>query len=146
MKDNKKNPAAEYAATIVEEVQALDRLVGRLYARRDASLQEYWDDCETVGISSEELSAGDIDAFGAWLNNCLTVEVLVGSVRRDARRVEVLRTCGGPHCEITRSNDDGAAVTVTVHDGDDTATVRIYPASVAEALDEFASSFFGVAQ
>lgn len=142
----KNSPAANQAATIVEEVQALDRLVGSLYARRDASLQEFRNDCNTVGISSEEFSAGDIDAFGAWMNNCLAVEVLVGTVDLDARRVEVLRTCGGPRCEITRSNDDGAAVTVTVHYGSDTAAVRIYPANVAEALDEFAYSFFGVAR
>jgi hypothetical protein len=146
MQDNKTNPAAEYAAAIVEEVQALDRLVGGLYARRDASLQEFWDDCETIGVSPEALEDGYADALGAWLDNCLAVEVFVGSVRRDARRVEVLRTCGGPHCEITRSNDDGAAVTVTVHDGHDTATVRIYPANVAGALDEFADSFEEVAR
>jgi hypothetical protein len=144
MQDNKTNPAAEYAAAIVEEVQALDRVLGGLYARRDASLQEFWDDCETIGVNPEALEDGYTDALGAWLDNCLAVEVFVGSVRRDARRVEVLRTCGGPHCEITRSNDDGAAVTVTVHDGSDTATVRIYPASVAGALDEFADNFEGV--
>ena len=144
MQDNKTNPAADYAALIAEEVQALDRLVGGLYARRDASLQEFWDDCETVGVNPEALEDGYAYAFGAWLENCLAVEVFVGSVRRDARRVEVLRTCGGPRCEITRSDDDGAAVTVTVHDGGETATVRVYASSVAEALDEFADSFEGV--
>ena len=146
MEDNKKNPAAEYAAAIVEEVQALDRVLGSLYARRDASLQEFWNDCETVGISSEALGNGHADAFSMWLDNCLAFEVLAGTVDLNARRVEVLRTCGGPRCEITRSSGDATAVTVTVHDGHDTATVRIYPANVADALDEFAFSFFGVAR
>ena len=51
-------------------------------------------------------------------------------------RIEILRTCGGPRCEITR---DGIAVIVSVWDGTDEAHHRMSPQHVADWLDELAT-------
>jgi hypothetical protein len=57
---------------------------------------------------------------------------------RKSHRIEMLRTCGGPRCDITRDSDDGQIVAVTTYDGGDQATIRNSYPVLARYLDELA--------
>ena len=141
------NDAKDYALLIKQEVVALDTLL------------ECWGDI--VGISNEEkeelaedtleevssaLSALEIewpddesaDIVGDYLNNtCLDVEVWrkVGVMSDGVTRLEILRTCGGPRCDILRDSADGSIVEVRVYSGSDSHTLRVHAATLADYLD-----------
>jgi len=80
----------------------------------------------------------DYEAPLTWLNNsCLDLKVL-RTDDREQTRVEILRTCGGPHCEITRDSNDGQIIAVTTYDGSDQATIRNQYPNLSAYLDEIA--------
>ncbi len=81
----------------------------------------------------------DIDLVSDYLNNaCLDMTVLRGAGRE---RVEILRTCGGPRCDITRDTNDGTVIEISVHDGGVHSVVRVNVANVASSLDEIAGCY-----
>ena len=147
------NDAKDYALLIKQEVIALDTLL------------ECWGDI--VGISNEEkeelaedtleevssaLSALEIewpdddgaDIVGDYLNNtCLDIEVWrkVGVMSDGVTRLEILRTCGGPRCDILRDSEDGSIVEVRVYSGSDSHTLRVNAATLADYLDEMAGGY-----
>lgn len=125
------NPAEDYARTIAEEVLALDDLIGST-------------DRDTIAAALKTLEmdpdTDPPDALIVWINET----ALELSILRDTRpdmdraRVEILRTCGGPRCEIHRDTFDGTAVTVEVWDGSDHYAHRMNPDNFAGWLDELA--------
>ena len=83
----------------------------------------------------------DIDLVSDYLNNtCLDMTVL-RATSNDRERVEILRTCGGPRCDITRDTNDGTVVEISVHDGGVHSVVRVNVANVASSLDEIAGCY-----
>ncbi|CAB4156069.1 hypothetical protein UFOVP668_33 [uncultured Caudovirales phage] len=145
--------AKNYALLIKREVVALDTLL------------ECWGDI--VGISNEEkeelaedtldevngaLSALEIewpdddgaDIVGDYLNGtCLDITVWrkVGVMSDGVTRLEILRTCGGPRCDILRDSEDGSIVEVRVYSGSDSHTLRVNAATLADYLDEMAGGY-----
>lgn len=146
------NDAKDYALLIKQEIIALDTLL------------ENWADI--VNISNEDIeelatNGGDdiresletldmswpdddgADIVGDYLNNtCLDVEVWRKVGDSDgATRLEILRTCGGPRCDILRDSDDGSIVEVRVYSGSDSHTLRVNAATLADYLDEMAGGY-----
>lgn len=83
----------------------------------------------------------DTDLVSDYLNNtCLDMTVL-RATDGDRERVEILRTCGGPRCDITRDSNDGTVVEISVHDGGVHSVVRVNVSNVASSLDEIAGCY-----
>jgi len=84
------------------------------------------------------------DTLADYLNNvCLEVTWLsTNSSRDDYRktRAEILRTCGGPRCEIIRDSTDGQIIEINTYDaGQPVDSIRVWAPILAEQLDELAS-------
>jgi hypothetical protein len=128
--------AHQYAETIAAELVALDDVL-QGPPDDEAAAATYRAALDQLEWSHDTDPA---DALMGYLNEtCLDV-----SIRRDIRgsdyeaTIELLRTCGGPRCDIRRDTYDGAALTVEVFYGSDQATRRIYLPTLAEALDQLA--------
>lgn len=78
------------------------------------------------------------DIVGQYLNETILEFKILRTDDRNSHRIEILRTCGGPRCDITRDSNDGQIVSITTYDGTDQATIRnSYPA-LAQYLDDIA--------
>lgn len=128
------NDSETYSRTIADELIALDTVLG-------ASDPDEIAEALAVLEMDTDLDAGD--AFTVYLNEtALDVSVKLDTRGADyGSRVEILRTCGGPHCEITRDTNDGTALTVTTHYGTDTYHHRINLDNLADWLDELAGAY-----
>jgi hypothetical protein len=130
------NHAHQYAETIAAELVALnDVLQGP--PDDEAAAATYRAALDVLEWSHDTDPA---DALTSYLNEtCLDV-----SFRRDIRgsdyeaTIELLRTCGGPRCDIRRDTHDGTALTVEVLWWNDQATRRVYLPTLADALDQLA--------
>lgn len=151
-----KNGAYDYALLIKRELLALETLLD--------NWQEIEEDTERVrnGDAPEmdsDLLAECVDAqnelgldewpedyadvVGNYLNDtCLELTVL-RSVNEDSdrARIEILRTCGGPRCDITRDTNDGNIIEISVHSGGDHSVVRVSVGTLAVTLDELAGCY-----
>lgn len=146
------NDAKDYALLIKQEVIALDTLlenwadiVNISNEDREELATNGGDDIreslETLDMSWPDDESADI--VGDYLNNtCLDVEVWRKVGDSDgATRLEILRTCGGPRCDILRDSDDGSIVEVRVYSGSDSHTLRVNAATLADYLDEMAGGY-----
>ena len=130
------NTARDYCRNIGRELDALDVIL--THAGRDlddiaaATYAEAISELET----DPDLDACDIVA--QYLNETALAMKILRTDDQQQTRVEILRTCGGPHCEITRDSNDGQIVAVTTYDGHDQATIRNSYAALANYLDEIA--------
>ena len=130
------NTARDYCRNIGRELDALDVIL--THAGRDlddiaaATYAEAISELET----DPDLDACDIVA--QYLNETALAMKILRKEDQQQTRVEILRTCGGPHCEITRDSNDGQIVAVTTYDGHDQATIRNSYAALANYLDEIA--------
>jgi hypothetical protein len=84
------------------------------------------------------------DILADYLNNyALEVTWLATNSSRDdykKTRAEILRTCGGPRCEIIRDNTDGQIIEVNTYDaGQPVDSVRVWAPALAAALDDLAA-------
>jgi hypothetical protein len=84
------------------------------------------------------------DALADYLNNvCLDVTWLSASSSNGGHnktRVEILRTCGGPRCEIIRDSTDGQQIEINTYDaGQPVDTIRVWAPILAEQLDDLAA-------
>ena len=145
------NGAYDYALLIKRELLALDTLLENWgdvagYSPDDMSPDI---DPETHAVIVHAISelelewpTGDSDLVSDYLNDtCLELTVLRADSDRDRARVEILRTCGGPRCDITRDTNDGDMVEIVVHDGRDSSTVRVSVGTLAASLDELAGCY-----
>jgi hypothetical protein len=83
------------------------------------------------------------DILADYLNNyALQVTWLATNSSRDdykKTRVEILRTCGGPRCEIIRDSTDGQIIEINTYDaGQPVDSVRVWAPALAAALDDLA--------
>lgn len=153
---SRSNSALDYALLIKEEVMALDTLLEN-WGDIAADIERVGDgekpemDSETLAemVSAQnaleitEWPENETDLVCNYLNEtCLefTVWRKVGDVD-GATRCEILRTCGGPRCDILRDSDDGSMVEVRVYSGSDSQTLRFNAGTLADYLDEIAGGF-----
>lgn len=128
------NEARRYALAIAEEIKALDTLLS------GASPEEAAD--ALAELELDHLDPRDpYDAVVTWINETvLEMTTYRADKDPDHVRIELLRTCGGPRCEITRDTNDGTAVTVEVWDGSEHYAHRMNPTMLADWLDTIATA------
>jgi hypothetical protein len=150
-----KNDAYEYALLIKRELLALDTLLenwGEIQEDgervRNGDAPEMEDDllAECVAAQNElglDKWPDENDLVSDYLNEtCLEMTVLRATNTDNGReRVEILRTCGGPRCDITRDTNDGDMVEISVHSGGDSSTIRVSVGTLAASLDEIAGCY-----
>lgn len=146
------NDAKDYALLIKEEIIALDTLlenwadiVNISEEDREESATNGADDIRE-SLATLELEWPDddgADIVGDYLNNtCLDMGIWRKVGERDgATRIEILRTCGGPRCDILRDSDDGSIVEIRVYSGSDSHTLRVNAGTLADYLDEMAGGY-----
>lgn len=127
------NTALDYCREIRKELDALEFI---LTTAGDLDPATAEDIAAAYAELGQENTDDDYEAPLTWLNNsCLDLKVL-RTDDREQTRVEILRTCGGPHCEITRDSNDGQIIAVTTYDGSDQATIRNQYPNLSAYLDE----------
>ncbi len=145
-----KNDAYEYALLIKRELLALETLLDNwedvAYSPSNSPDIDPDTHAEIVGAIGElsiEWPTGDSEIVTDYLNDtCLELTVLRAvNEDSDRARIEILRTCGGPRCDITRDTNDGNIIEVVVHSGSDSSTVRVNAGTLAATLDELAGCY-----
>lgn len=127
--------ALDYCREIRKELDALEFI---LTTAGDLDPATAEDIAAAYAELGQENTNDDYEAPLTWLNNsCLDLKVL-RTDDREQTRVEILRTCGGPHCEITRDSNDGQIIAITTYDGTDQATIRNQYPNLSAYLDEIA--------
>lgn len=124
--------AQNYAELISQEVSALETVL------RGPNAEGYAEALARLEMTDREDAEGDY--FGLWATETL----LDVSVRVDLRgsdygtTIILLRTVGGPRCEIVRDSHDGDAVEVLSWSGSEMGRVRLtVPDFVAKLEDLF---------
>jgi hypothetical protein len=141
------NDAKDYALLIKEEIVALDSLLygwGDIVGIAEEDRGEFDDvaaELAVLGMSWPDDDGADI--VGDYLNNtCLDIGIWRKAGERDgATRCEILRTCGGPRCDILRDSDDGSIIEIRVYCGSDSHTLRVNAETLADYLDEMAGCY-----
>ena len=143
--------AHDYALLIKAEIVALDTLLEYWQdiagvAEYDANLSESALDDVKESLIALELEWPDddgADIVGTYLNeSCLDVDVWRKVSSNDnSSKVEILRTCGGPRCDILRDSEDGSAVEIRVYSGSESYTLRVSTNMLADYLDELAGAY-----
>lgn len=129
------NTARDYSRAIARELDALEFI---LTTAGDLDPATADDIAAAYAELEQENTNDDYEAPLTWLNEtCLDLKVL-RTDNREQTRIEILRTCGGPHCEITRDSNDGQVIAVTTYDGSDQATIRNQYPNLSAYLDEIA--------
>lgn len=129
------NTAQDYCRSIQCELDALENLLDCETVRTD-------DDDTRLAKAYAELefeNTGDTsEAIYQWINETLLDFKILRTDDRNQTRIEMLRTCGGPHCEITRDSNDGQVIAITTYDGTQQATIRNQYPNLSAYLDEIA--------
>lgn len=129
------NTALDYCREIRKELDALEFI---LTTAGDLDPATADDIAAAYAELEQENTNDDYEAPLTWLNEtCLDLKVL-RTDNREQTRIEILRTCGGPYCEITRDSNDGQIIAVTTYDGSDQATIRNTYPNLSAYLDEIA--------
>jgi hypothetical protein len=151
-----RNDAYEYALLIKRELIALETLLDNWAEIEEDTervrngdapdmdsdlLAECVDAQNELGLN--EWPEDYADVVGNYLNDtCLELTVLRAvNEDSDRARIEILRTCGGPRCDITRDTNDGNIIEIVVHSGSDSSTVRVNVGTLAATLDELAGCY-----
>ena len=140
------NRAQTYSDTIADELCALEIVTAGAPRGYDPDAPE--DDDDEMSDYRAALVTLEIDysqaddALSIYLNEtALDLTVLMDRETGRAR-IEILRTCGGPRCEITRdTHHDGQNITVTTWDHPHTESVTVWAPTLAAALDEIAEAY-----
>jgi len=125
--------ARAYSTAIAGEVRALEQLLTT-------------DDADEVAAALAELGLDHVeqyDALSTYLNET-ALEIVHYYANDDdddepRTRTVILRTCGGPRCEITRESNDGHQIEVTTWELGECYTYRVTAPALAEQLDELAT-------
>jgi hypothetical protein len=129
------NTALDYCRSISKELDALEFILATA-GNLDPATSE--DIAAAYAELEQENTNDDYEAPITWLNeSCLDLKVL-RTDDREQTRVEILRTCGGPRCEITRDSDDGQIIAVTTYDGTQQATTRNTYPHLSQFIDDIA--------
>ena len=129
------NTARDYCRGVARELDALEFILTTAGNLDPATAEDIAAAYAELG---QENPNDDYEAPLTWLNeSCLDLKVL-RTDDREQTRVEILRTCGGPHCEITRDSNDGQVIAITTYDGTEQATIRNQYPNLSAYLDEIA--------
>jgi hypothetical protein len=135
------NTAQTYAETIAEELKNLEAIAtGAPYGFQpdDETSDNETDSDYRAALTNLEMAHDTENPLDTWLNET----ALDLAILRDTRggefgqRVEILRTCGGPTCYITRDSNDGSRIEIRVSDGYQQHTYNAYLDNLANYLDE----------
>ena len=129
------NTARDYCREISKELDALEFILATADNLDEAIALDV---AAAYAELEQENTADDYEAPLTWINDTILDLKILRTDDRDQTRVELLRTCGGPHCEITRDSNDGQIIAVTTYDGSDQATVRNTYPNLSAYLDEIA--------
>jgi hypothetical protein len=129
------NTARDYCRNIGRELDALDFILTAGHDLDDETAAAY---AEAISELDADIELDAYDIVNQYLNETALEMKILRTDDHQQTRVEILRTCGGPHCEITRDSNDGHIVAVTTYDGHDQATIRNSYAALADYLDEIA--------
>ena len=143
------NDAKEYALLIKAEIVALDALLeewGDILGIAEEDRGEFEDVSAALSVLEMEWPEDDgADIAHDYLNDrCLDIDIWrkVGDRGENpTTRCEILRTCGGPRCDILRDSDDGSIVEIRVYSGSDSHTLRVNAGSLADYIDEMAGCY-----
>lgn len=138
--------AHEYCQNIGRELEALELILSTdIEALRLITTERTAYDNETIEQYNEavnELDADiELDAYqivSQYLYETVLEITILRTDDRQQTRVEILRTCGGTRCDISRDNNDGQIISVTTYDGHDQATIRNSYPELSNYLDELA--------
>jgi len=134
-----------YSQLIAGEVLAVETLLeGRPTGYDPADIDEADDEHTAYRDALNELElepdydTDDNDPLTDYLNNtCLEVTWYKSGTKT---RAEILRTCGGPRCEISRDNNDGQMIEIRTYEaGEPVDTMRVWAPIMSEQLDMLAS-------
>jgi hypothetical protein len=130
------NTARQYCQQIGNELDALEII---LTAGSDMnSVITHTNYMAAIDELEAEADQNPYDIVGQYLNETILEFKILRTDDRNSHRIELLRTCGGPRCDITRDSNDGQIVSITTYDGSEQATIRdSYPA-LAQYLDDIA--------
>ena len=135
------NTAQKYAELIAEELKNLETIAtGAPYGFQpdDETSDNETDSDYRAALTNLEMAHDTESPLDTWLNET----VLDLAILRDTRggdfgqRIEILRTCGGPTCYITRDSNDGSRIEIRVSDGYKQHTHNVYLNDLANYLDE----------
>jgi len=129
------NTARDYCREISKELDALELILATA-GDRDEALTE--DIAAAYNELGQENTGDDYEAPLTWINETILDLKILRTDNHEQTRVELLRTCGGPHCEITRDSNDGQVIAITTYDGSDQATIRDTYPHLSAYLDEIA--------
>jgi hypothetical protein len=133
--------ARTYAEVIAEELETLETVATGAPYGFDPDDSENDDDTSAeyrAALTNLEMAHDTESPLDTWLNET----ALDLAILRDTRggefgqRVEILRTCGGPTCYITRDSNDGDRLEIRVSDGHHQHTTSIWLPNIATYLDE----------
>lgn len=128
--------ARDYSTSIAREILALDILAT---LDRETNPQLFAEQLALVGLQGIN---DETNPLGAYLNKTaleVTFYQSTGNHDHEPRtRTVILRTCGGPRCEITRDSNDGDMIEITTYVNNNRHTHRIAAPYVAGELDEIA--------
>ena len=123
--------ARRYSTAIADEIKALETLL-------------ITDDPEAVAtaLMTLEQNENQDDALTTYLNETALDINYYRSHKHNTYelRTVILRTCGGPRCEITRDSNDGHQIEVTTWELDDNYTYRVTAPNLADILDQLAEA------
>lgn len=99
---------------------------------------------EYAALIAQELSElnetveSDGEAVSTWLNEtALDLNVFSSVLKKEGIIVEILRTCGGPRCEIQLRSDEEGWLTVNAWWGISFASKRVHARRLWQELNEY---------
>ena len=128
VKTEQKNYAEEYCDSIAEELRHMETLLSSEPDEPNyrSALQQ---------LEFEHVEQGD--ELVTWLNeNCLEITKAINNDNWEQLGYTILRTFGGPRCEIRRDINDGEWFHVDTWDGSDYHSKRVVLPALAFNLDE----------
>ena len=140
--------AREYCQNIGRELDALELILSTdIEAMKQiiAGNSANWADDDEAKQYSEAINELDadieLDAYqivSQYLYETVLEITILRTDDHQQTRIEILRTCGGPRCDISRDSNDGQIISVTTYDGHDQATIRNSYPELSNYLDELA--------
>lgn len=131
------NTAQDYAQSIREELVNLDMVLELSHvslpedSEEDTAQQQ---DLRAAITALEMDHVSDGDYFANYLNETILETVVLRAENGSRSRVEMLRTCGGPRCDIFFESNDGSNLTIEVYSGSEYGRCRVSLPDLAAAL------------
>lgn len=123
--------AREYCQNIGKELDALEHVL----STNETDTEQYADAIKELETDIELMS---YQIVSQYLYEAILEITILRTDDRERTRIELLRTCGGPRCDISRDSNDGQIIEITTYDGHDQATIRNSYPELSNYLDELA--------